>query len=755
MIGLIKLITILVVPGFVATLTDWHVSESRNLGRSVVKFIMYAMTLGGMLFAVKAFFSGSNAPIVDAFIELYPLLGYMAFAVVAAVVLPLFINCRLPERVRDAFGFWSRHFISCYTVAAVLSAAALIVYHRVISVYNIGITVNHMLILCAVFVLSNLTLSAIVYILPSGFKSTVSSLLSRIAESVKRDDERPFMHRLGSATLVSLAFVFSVIVFIPYEIYLGNVGDFAFEFSKFWWIIAIEAVAVLAAMIVVELLFKGKAFNVVLSLVFGVTLAGYVQSMFLNGLMDTMTGDVATWSGSQVIVNLIIWIAVMLIPVAICLFFDKIWKGVCRFGSVLIIGMQIVALIGMMFVTETPVVNTRLVTDGLCEVSSGKNVIIFVLDRFDQRYIDRTKALYPDVYDRLHGFTYYPNTSGSYCFTHNAVPYLLTGNRVEEFDPTYEQYVEQMDTSKYWNYIVDNTGNVGIYTDNSIIKSETARDVITNCTPVEYKLNMGDITVAGLKSSLYRVSPFVMKNRFGYSATDFNTAVMPAAFQNVYDPNTSLMEANMLDDIQANGVRINESYGDSCFRFIHVQSTHEPRHLDKNGDYTDEFTSCEDVASGDFKLISEYLEDLHELGLYKDATVIITSDHGYNPVPTQQWDGWRYSNPIMFYKPAGADWGEGMRTLETPISHDDIFATVINALGGDGSQFGRAFEDIAEDEDRIRYFYAGLQDPDVTEYESAIHVEYKIGGDARDKNNWVETGYRVYPNNSPKKQNNS
>ena len=214
------------------------------------------------------------------------------------------------------------------------------------------------------------------------------------------------------------------------------------------------------------------------------------------------------------------------------------------------------------------------------------------------------------------------------------------------------------------------------------------------------------------------------------------------------------MEANMLDEIQTQGVRINESYGDSCFRFIHVQGTHEPRHLDKNGDYTDEFTTIEDASSGCFKLISEYLEGLNKLGLYEDATIIITSDHGYNPVPLQEYEGWRYSNPVMFYKPAGAGWGDELKELKTPISHDDIFATVINAFGGDGSTAGgsgRAFEDIGEDEDRVRYFYAGEQDPTVTDRESAIHVEYEIIGDARDFKNWKETGVRVYPNNSPNK----
>ena len=154
-------------------------------------------------------------------------------------------------------------------------------------------------------------------------------------------------------------------------------------------------------------------FGIMLSLLTGITLAGYAQSMFMNGMMDKMSGVAETWSGTQVVINLVIWIAIAIAPAIVCIFTKKIWKTVCSFASVLLIGVQAVALISMMFTVDVPKVDTRITSKDLCEVSGDNNVIVFVLDRFDQTYIDRTLSVYPEALNGLRGFTYYPNATGS------------------------------------------------------------------------------------------------------------------------------------------------------------------------------------------------------------------------------------------------------------------------------------------------------------------------------------------------------
>lgn len=754
MIAWIKLIFLLAVPGMVAAAIDSRLSDERSAKRIFLKYIMYSASVDALMWIIKWFRGSGALPVTEVFLLMRTVLIFALAAFAAAVILPIFIQCRLPEKVRRMFGLWLSHGFVFFSVSAVSSAAAVYLYHRAQKAAadgaQIGITVNHALLFCIVFLCVNLILSCVVYWLPSGLKNRISAVCSRFSAFIRKDDKSPFGKRLLSACLVALAFVFSVIVFIPYEVYLGNGSDFTFEFSSFWWIIAAEGLLVFAVAVIILMLFRGKMFGIMLSLLTGITLAGYAQSMFMNGMMDKMSGVAETWSGTQVAINLVIWIAIAIAPAIVCIFTKKIWKTVCSFASVLLIGVQAVALISMMFTVDVPKIDTRLTNKGLYEVSSDKNVIVFVLDKFDQTYIDRMLSVYPDALDGLHGFTYYPNATGSYCFTHVAVPYLLSAQRIPEYDPTTAQFVEQIDTSDYFNYITEHTGNVGIYTNEFCLRSPEARSKVSNCEQLDYYLNAGEVAEAGLRSSMYRVLPFKFKQRFSYSSDNFNSAVTPISTQNLYNPDTHMTDAQIMNKLKKDGLQINESYGGSCFRFIHTKGTHEYQQLDHNANFTEGIVSIEETAAGEFAMVSEYCKRLNELGLYENATIIITADHGYAPIPMQAADCARNVNPIMFYKPAGNTYAQDMQTLDTPVSHDDIFATVINALGGDGSEFGRAFDEIGEDEDRTRLFYWAIQNPEVTDKESPIHVEYEINGDARDGSSWKSTGKAVYPNNTPK-----
>ncbi len=740
MLSFILLIAFMLVPTVIATVLDGLLVGKFRVKRALTGLILYGAALNTFLFIMKMLRGAGMVAVVSSFNEVKSSVLYGVIVVAAAVILPVFVCRRVPKGVLDMFALLSAKPFICIAIAMSVALVASIGYHFAFAIGS-DITVNHVIVCCSVF-------TVLCLLIPF-----ITSMLKKNKVALDADTVC-FKKRFVSAMLVTLAFVFSIIVFIPIETYLGNVVDFTFEFSDFWWIIAVEGVVLLIAMVITEMLFKGKAFNFVLAIVLGVTLAGYVQSMFLNGMMDTMTGEVETWTGTEAIVNLVIWIIVMLVPLAVCLLLNKFWNKVANFGSVLIVGMQVVALVSMVFTVQSPKIDTRLTTTGLYEVSGEKNVVIFVLDKFDQTYIDRMLKEYPDSMDGLRGFTYYPNATGSYCFTHVAVPYLLSGERIPEYDPTEAQLTEQIDSSEYFKYIVEHTGNIGVYTNEFCVKSPSARAEIDNCESVDYYLNPSVVSVAGLRSSLYRVLPFKLKQYFVYGSDSFNKAVQPINELTVFNNETHRTDATMIDVMQTNGLTVNENYGDVCFRMIHTKGTHEDQQLDFEGNFTEGVVSIEQTAAGELAMVSEYCAQLNKLGLYEDATIIVTADHGYAPIPQYAAEAAHNVNPIMFYKPAGVDYDHGLRTLNTPVSHDDIFATIIKEYGGDSSSFGKAFDEIAEDEERVRYFYWAIQDPDVTNDESAIHVEYKIVGDARDEANWSETGNRVYPNRSPKRQNN-
>jgi len=79
-----------------------------------------------------------------------------------------------------------------------------------------------------------------------------------------------------------------------------------------------------------------------------------------------------------------------------------------------------------------------------------------------------------------------------------------------------------------------------------------------------------------------------------------------------------------------------------------------------------------------------------------------------------------------------------MKTSLAPVCHEDLFATVIDGLGGDSTKYGRTVFEIEENEDRERKYYhtALVSDKDG---EVALR-EYSIKGDARKLESYSLTG---------------
>ena len=563
-------------------------------------------------------------------------------------------------------------------------------------------------------------------------------------------------HSIGKklilASIVNLTFIFSVFVFIPYETFFGNIKEFSFTFSEFWWPVALFGAVMFAVMLLIEMLLKGKLFSIVISLVFGGTLACYVQSMFLNGMMKSLDGSSDSWSASQKIINLIIWIVI-----ALTLFTKTLWSTVCKFGSALVAGMQIVALISMVLTTPQVTFNNRITTDGMYEVAKKDNVIIFVLDRFDQKHVDTILKDNPEILNKLNGFTYFPNTSGSYIFTHNTMPFFLTGIEMADFYPTEETKSEAIKNSKYLDFIKDKTGHIGLYTSEAVLNTDAAASngIADNVKPLPTTTDKKVFIKAAIKASLYRIAPFAFKYRFEYTSDNFNAAVLSADESALFNNGSHYYDAMFFEQLKATGLTVNNSYNGGCFRLIHTMGAHYPFELTENGEFTSTETEQIKTCIGEFKILHKYFEELQRLGVYDDATIIITSDHGDTTINTEEYLSPEHC-PILLYKPAGKGINDGFETSLAPASHMDIFPTVIKALGGeinDLSEYNLSFDgmpidELKENTQRTRYFYVGLQDPEITDRQSCINVEFETKGDARNRDDWKETGRRVYTTNT-------
>ena len=150
-------------------------------------------------------------------------------------------------------------------------------------------------------------------------------------------------------------------------------------------------------------------------------------------------------------------------------------------------------------------------------------------------------------------------------------------------------------------------------------------------------------------------------------------------------------------------------------------------------------SSLEQQNLGSLKIVSEYLRQLKELGVYENSTIILTADHG-------TW--WSAENPpdetspILLVKPAGADSSQPVVRSSVPTGHVDLPATLRAAFGVETSE-PTVFD--VTDEPRERYFY-WIDHSEVDKMDHWLR-EWKITGDALDFSNWHSTG-RNWPANA-------
>lgn len=740
---------IILLPGLAATAIDMKY-VSKGKGCVFSRAVLYTAVITWLVMLMKISKGSAAVAPDEMFLTLTEFIKYMVPAFAAAVALPFVMMKRLPKKVTDFF-VWMLDRGAAFSAVSAVVAAAFVVLDGSADHMTAGVLFKFL----SAFIICALVLALAVRFAPQKLRSSVGKAYGKVRSFLVEDGGKDKSSGTLSSLLAAFAFSFTYVVFAPYETFLGNASEFRFDFSWLWGIVALKGLLIFSLVALMLMFLKGRLKIVATALVFGVTIAGYVQAMLFNGMMHNLDGTETGWSGSSVTVNLIIWIAIAVLPAVICLIIKKHWRKICSAGSALIAGMQVVAMVSLILTSAQPNVGSLMSYAGIYEVSAKNNVIIFVLDKFDQTYVDKMLTAFPNSLDGLKGFTYYPNATGSYCFTHVAVPYLLTGDRIPEYDPTDEQVISQIDNSEYFKYITEHTGSLCIYTDEFNIRSNDARSKIDNCVSTNYIVDEAGILEASRKASLYRLLPFKYKQNYVYDSSNFNSALTSMATDDYYSLDDYDSEAAMDKAILKDGLSENKQYGDNSFRFIHVKGAHGSYKLNENAEYLETPISAEDgglekTAAGSMKLVSDYLKELNDLGLYKDATVIITADHGNAHVIESDDDTARNVNPIMFFKPAGAGYDQPLKTSNAPVSHDDIFPTVIRALGGDYTKFGRCLDEIGENENRTRYFYWVFRDLDEPNIRTYYHKEYAVTGDARDNANWHETGKIAYANSNPK-----
>jgi len=485
--------------------------------------------------------------------------------------------------------------------------------------------------------------------------------------------------------IFGFALAFSMCIFNQFDILLHNQIEFGFSVGEV--IVTFILLVLLVLLVVCSLLlivahFSKLAFKIVVSLLFGIMLACYVQVLFLNGSYNSGFQNFAAAyqpvSTSEKVVNVCLWVIVCLVPMSLVfteLFFKKIakkdfFKRFILIGSVVIFGMQATGFVTTLASAENRTkenvyyfsVNEQL------QLSEHENIIVFVLDRFATEYAEEVFYFHPYTKDFFKGFTFYRDNVSEYPGTFPSITTMLTGKPFEETE------ARESFSRKAWDEaILFDELHKKNYTVNAILD---ATSTYYNIDEVIGKID--NVKAASAKSrrvkqvsalavmshlALQRVSPYILKQavhvNFQTALTDVIGYNLPDYFPRVITAKTDKVFKAKIEDL---GLSADQQK--NVFSFVHLNASHEIKRW---------FDATYDTL----KMLDEYFLQMKQLGIYGSSTIILVADHGFGGGPNG-----RYS-ASLFIKPKGGSDSDLVIDSETKLSHRNFVSAILELIGSD------------------------------------------------------------------------
>lgn len=521
----------------------------------------------------------------------------------------------------------------------------------------------------------------------------------------------------------SLLLGFMIFIFGPAEIFFANVSQFEFLFDEFAGYMATIFILSVLISTTVCVVLPDKIRNILICALFAFGVTGYLQVMFFNKELDLLGVNPNGYQvqTSQWIANLIFWVVIFVGIVILLLYNKAIWRKLIVYVSFFLLSIQVVALVSLPMTApkeafERPQSDARLLGTEQYTVSANNNVIVLVLDYFSSMYLQQMLEVYPDGADCLKDFTYYSNADCTYYGTYPSLPHMLTGCEVDS-DMLNQEWCksiwENENTVEFYKELKNKNYKANIYTTDADVLTagngtEILYDKISNVTHKsrEVKIDTRLLISTLTKMSCYRMAPDVMKALFYTNVSEYSLIVEDVEdgiLQTNSDFYTKLQEKGLTADDSAN-----------YFILQHLIGTHE-FNTDENGKYQEK-TTVEQTARGCMTIVEAYLNELKRLGVYDNATIIITADHG----GCDKWD-----LQVVYYVKKPGETHENSPVTNAPISHCDLLPTVAQMAGLDYTKYGQSIFDFKQDELRERTMWIRNE----KDYDEAVYLGYTYTGD--------------------------
>ncbi len=539
-----------------------------------------------------------------------------------------------------------------------------------------------------------------------------------------------------SFIMSTIFLAFTLCIYAPLELYLSNYNEFWFSLSLFAWIPLFVGITATIAAIIIGYFLKGKISVLYQALLFALGISAYIQGNFLNLKVGVMNGADIVWNQyyRNFVINAAIWVIIFLIVLISAFKATKYFKKFAFYLSTLFTLTQLISLIVLLF----PYFSSdnfeqkyaRFISDqGLYELGEEENVVIFLLDMFDDNYFKKILEKDPDIKTDLDGFTYFSNFSGSYSTTVYSLSHLSTGKYFYNEMSRYEWTDKVSNERIYFDELIENDYNLNIYT--NLYGSFPSR-IMSNVKNYEYASmkisNKLHFTYDIYQLVMCKYFPNAIKPYIWMTGNEFNYWKQYDSEYNAYNgdnDNNFFYDGLLKKSLSIQGAS-------KQYKFIHLMGSHYPYDIDENANQinpdNNNVTSIQ-CARGVLKIVNSYLEGMKQIGCYDNTAVIIMADHGY------YWDG-VLSNPVFLVKPKSS---RGELTINTaPVCQGDFAATVLELANiNTTASYGKSVFDFKDNEQRERFFYQYyLKEKNGANYRL---IEYKVDSNTNATENFELT----------------
>lgn len=486
---------------------------------------------------------------------------------------------------------------------------------------------------------------------------------------------------------------FTGVFFGPLDIVNANQMYLTFSAGDLLFTVAWVTVAASAAIAAVFAFIPGKAHRLAFGLLLGAAVLFYFQGALLNGDLGTLDGTQFDWRADAPAAykNLAIWAAAIL-ALLVLGWFKPDWV---RIGGFIICGALVAAQSVSLVTTWVPeddsVPNYQLSGEEQFTLSSDDNILVLTLDQMSPLIFEEALERDPHFYDVFKDFLYFDNMSSRYSFTFPSLMYLLTGCELDLSVPTREAVYNAWHSDKAANFY-DSLHEAG-YKVNLFMESNYAALGAENMLgKADNIVQAGDLVVTPLffefllDMSLYRYMPTILKGPFCVSTggiVDISTYQGVTKLRINYD-----FYSELLDE----GLTLTDDH--KVFNWYHMQGAHFPYVVDYDGFLCDEDeTNREDQLHGYLLALEEFFQQLKDLGVYDDATIIISADHGYFEC---------FQAAFLIKLPR--QHADEFNTTSAPVAQGDIIPTILYLVGGDFDDYcdGTTVFDWWEGDHRLR-----------------------------------------------------